>query len=99
MTQLELTYPHRAGSKDDGTSYLAARQIDSKASTIRSQVLDLFHRHDELTPEAVCALLDEDILTVRPRFSELKKLGRIRKTKKTRLNHNQKRVRVWELVT
>tara|TARA_B110000858_G_scaffold195316_1_gene251463 strand:- start:312 stop:623 length:312 start_codon:yes stop_codon:yes gene_type:complete len=96
QTSIPFTYPNLAGSKErGGTSEQAANQINHKAGTIRSRVMDLILSKGSITPEQAAEELGYSILAVRPRFSELKIKGKIHKTSSTKLNSNGKNVRVW----
>lgn len=63
-------YPDHPGYKARDTAQGAAEAIAPKASTLREQVL-LAIRRKPGTPEEVSLLLREDLLAIRPRFSEL----------------------------
>ena len=63
-----------------GASEDAARGIASKAKVLRERVYDLFDRYDNLTADECAALLKEDILSIRPRCSELFKSNLLKKT-------------------
>jgi phage tail tape-measure protein len=92
-------YPNHAGSKETGgTSEQAANQINQKAATIRSRVMNLMLAKGSMTPEDASEQLGYSILAVRPRFSELKLKGKIYKTSATKLNENGKNVRVWAAI-
>ena len=98
MTQQDLFYPEAPGHKEkDGTSQQAAEEIKPKAQTIRENLLALFKGGGDYTPEEAAEELEVDLLAIRPRFTELKLQGEIHKTERTRLNHNNKNVRVWAL--
>lgn len=92
MSQLAMKfdgYPNSPGWKKDGTSKLAARAIKPRANSIRNQVLEVL-QHEALTADEVAEALDLSILTVRPRCSELLKLGLIEETGVRRLNDSGK---------
>jgi len=88
-----------AGYKEKGgTSELAARQIAGHAATLRARIMDLFRSCGSLTPEEAAFFLNADLLGIRPRFTELRDAGEIRKTDRTNINAKGKRIRVWSLV-
>ena len=94
------TYPEMAGFKErGGTSEMAAAEINRSAETIRNEIANLFEKTHFLTPESAAFILKLSILSVRPRFTELKLSGIIRKTRNTVKNSNNKSVRVWERVS
>lgn len=93
------TYPETAGFKEKGgTSEQSAAEINRSAETIRNEIAKLFDKSNYLTPEGAASLLGLSILSVRPRFTELKLAGVIQKTNKTIRNSNNKSIRVWEKV-
>lgn len=67
------------GSKGRVTSTLAAEKAAHRAAALRTIVLDRIVEAGPagLTPEECAALLGEDILSIRPRFSELSVNGLI----------------------
>jgi len=81
-----------------GTSEQAAREIQGRAASLRNQLMSLFSRAFWLTPEDAADALGADILAIRPRFTELKQMGKIRKTDKTTTNAKGKTVRLWEFI-
>ena len=88
------SYPDRPGFKSAGTSSDAARATASRAPTVRDQILALLRRGDA-TPDEAAATLAVSILTARPRFSELKKMGLIFKTGTRRQNSSGMMADVW----
>lgn len=91
MTQQELDftrYPERAGAKDMDTGRAAANAIEGsgRAPLLRDRVLEVFARGYRLTADEVAAKLDEDILSIRPRVSELFKQHKLLDTGERRLN-------------
>jgi len=80
-----------------GTSEKAAREIQGRAASLRNQLMGLFSRAFWLTPEDAADALGADLLAIRPRFTELKQMGKIRKTDRTTTNAKGKTVRLWEL--
>ncbi len=79
-------YPDEPGSTDDNTSRRAAEEIRPKAKTIRARVWELLKRvfPRGLTPDEGAGILKIDFMSVRPRFTELYKQGKIEKTDDTR---------------
>jgi len=75
-------YPNEAGFKEDTTSREAAQAIETsgRAATLRENVLELYKSGFEGTADEVAQALDENILSVRPRVSELKTRGLIHPT-------------------
>lgn len=92
-------YPDHAGFKEKGgTSEEAALAIESKAATLRGQVLRLLQSGQHLTADEIAQRLEEGILSIRPRVSELKKLGLIEKTGDRRPNASGMNAAVWRAV-
>lgn len=95
MTQLDLlTYPHSPGSKRDGTSRDAAQAIAPRAKTLRDQCLALIRQHP-MTADECAAQLNESVLAIRPRITELLKLGHIRESGLRRKNASGASAAVW----
>jgi len=72
-------YPLSPGSKEDGTSLEAAELIKAGAETIRKKVYDVICNKGNFgaTADEVAELLNLSPFTVRPRVTELFKLGKI----------------------
>ena len=77
--QSDLFYPERPGVKARETSAEAAESMVGRAATIRERVLVQLRRQPG-TPEQVALILREDLLAVRPRFSELSAMRLIEDT-------------------
>ena len=80
-------YPERAGFTDLDTSKAAADQIEAKgrAETLRQRVLQWLEKGD-FTADEIASLMGEDILSVRPRVTELFKQGEILDTGRRKEN-------------
>lgn len=89
-------YPHAAGYKDCDTSKKAAETID--ANRLRGQCLHALKVMGAATSDAVADYLDESVLSIRPRFTELSKLGKIIDTGQRRPNRSGRHAKVWSLV-
>jgi hypothetical protein len=75
----ENTYPIEPGFKAVGPSQEAAEAITGLASTLRDLVRQTIARHPGgITADDVAFKLNRSILSVRPRVSELRRLGDIR---------------------
>jgi predicted HTH transcriptional regulator len=70
-------YPKSAGFKRSGTSQDAAEIIRPKVITLRDQVLAALKSLGPMTPDECAAHLGKSVLGVRPRLSELMRLGLI----------------------
>ena len=92
-------YPLFPGFKEGSTSFEAAESIQPSKGTLQRMVMDYLKQmgHHGATPDECASFYRENILNIRPRFSELKEKDRITKTTRTRQNSNGKNVRVWVL--
>jgi len=100
MKQLPLSldrYPRVAGWKSTDTSRAAAADIEDDAATIRGKVVVVLRR-GPLTADETAARLGMGLLSVRPRLSELRRMGRIDDTGFRRPNASGKQAIVWRLV-
>ena len=88
-------YPRSAGFKEKGgTSEKAAKAVDAEG--LRRRVLAVFPSPPTgLTADEAAALVGEDRLNVRPRVTELGKLGELVKTKTRRKNRSGASAAVW----
>ena len=90
-------YPNNAGYKEPTTSKKSAETVPAK--TIRKKCLMILRNKmqygDGATPDEIANLLNISILSVRPRFSELKLKDCIEDTGKTRTNESTKQAKVW----
>lgn len=90
-----MTYPTTPGYKADGTSEYAANTTD--AVTLRELAYQSLRKADK-TADEVAADLGLDRLAIRPRITELVRLGRVKKTEITRRNASGKPATVWRAV-
>jgi len=83
------------------TSADAARKIEDRAQTLREHAFSLIANYSlipyygGLIADEVAGLMGEDILAIRPRVSELVKMGAIEDTGRRRLNQRGNSQRVW----
>lgn len=89
-------YPDRPGYKQAGTSQAAADAERGRAPTLRSAVLALLAER-ELTADECAVEMRESVLSVRPRLSELVKMGKIEPTEERRKNASGHGAAVWRL--
>lgn len=90
-----FTYPQAAGFKGTETSQAAAETID--CHTLRAKVVEVLERAGPLTADQCAARMGLSILSVRPRFSELRNLGKVQDTGERRENSSGRRAVVWAL--
>src|SRR4051812_42095146 len=91
-------YPDRAGFKERTTSKDAAESMEPARAKLHADVLTELARGPATADEVALALGDLSVLAVRPRLSELRKLGKIAPTKDRRANVSGRMARVWRLV-
>jgi len=89
-------YPFAPGFKRRGTSQAAARTTD--AGGIRAEVLNTLKIVGPLTPDECADYMRSSVLSVRPRFTELARMGRIVRTGSKRPNTSGKTANVWRCV-
>jgi predicted ArsR family transcriptional regulator len=87
-------YPATPGFKAEGTSRAAAEAMKPRALTLREQVLSLL-KSAALTADECAARLEKTVLAVRPRLSELSRIGSIEDTGRTRRNESGVQATVW----
>ena len=94
---LEKKYPLTAGYKENSTSKEAAEKIDSRSTNLRTECLKIIKRKGNYgaTPEEVAEILSESILSIRPRFTELKLLQYIIDSGDRRKNSFGSNTKVW----
>lgn len=92
-------YPLSAGYKEDGTSKSAAELINAGVKTIRQQVFDIIMNKGSYgaTADEVAELLNLSPFTVRPRVTELYKLGKIVRSSERRKNSSGLKAYVYVL--
>ena len=78
VTKINPSYPEAPGYKNESTSKAAAESIKPRTKKLEERVLDVIRSFPfGCSPERVCEELEENILSVRPRFSQLKAKGLI----------------------
>ncbi|SRR6266851_1045584 len=89
------SYPQAPGVKSaDDTTLSAAAAIENKAATLRAAVLRMLQL-GHYTADEVADLLNESILSIRPRLSELRAMGLILATPARRANRSGHKAIVW----
>jgi len=73
-----MVYPDEPGWKEGGTSREAAESMSLRAVTLRKLAYDFIRRQPDHTADEIAMALDESVLTIRPRISELRKMLLIR---------------------
>jgi hypothetical protein len=93
----ESPYRNLPGFKESGTSKEAAERIQGKAALLRDRCLTLLKQRP-MTADEVAGALNESILSVRPRISELFHLKLIFKTQQRRTNKSGMSAVVWTTI-
>lgn len=94
MTDL-FTYPHAPGAQDRDTSRAAAVEIAPEAQQLRARALAVVERSNGLTADEVAGKLGLSILSIRPRMTELSRLGKVRDSGRRRANVSGRNAIVW----
>jgi len=91
-----ITYPNTPGHKGTDTSFDAAKSMQSRAETLRQLALDKIEKSlTGLTADRCADILNESILSIRPRLSELRRLGLIMDSGRRGTNTSGKKAVVW----
>jgi len=91
-------YPDVPGRRRVDTSIEAAEKIEGRAHTLRGLCLDVLRRNPEgMTADEVAHELGESVLTIRPRMTELKRMGRIVDSGVRRQNRSGRNAAVMKL--
>lgn len=96
---MSQNYPHSPGFKtvQTETSAQAAAEIKTRAATLRDKCLIALAR-TPLTADEVAERLNENILSIRPRLSELNKMSKIEDSGLRRENWSGKKAVVWRAI-
>lgn len=90
-------YPLAPGLKAGGTSQEAAKSMGLQGHVLRDRVYEAICASGKgLTADEAASLLKSSVLAIRPRCSELVKLGLIKDSCARRRNYSQRRAVVWE---
>lgn len=91
------SYPNQPGYRRTKTSRAAAAAVKERAPNLRDQVLRLLKETDNgLTADECAERIGKSILSIRPRVTELKRLGKIYDTELTRPNASGVQASVWK---
>jgi predicted ArsR family transcriptional regulator len=91
------TYPEYPGAKVAGTSQDAAEAMAEHAPTLRERILFLIGFEGPATTDEMAERLNVSVLAVRPRFSELRTMGKIEQTGERRTNASGMTANVWRI--
>lgn len=94
-----MNYPYAPGVKTatPETSREAAAAVVDMAAIVRERVYQMLKVFPDATPDEAAAFLCVDKLSVRPRFSELAKQGRIEDSGRRRKNASGKSAAAWRV--
>ena len=93
----EAKYPEAPGAKTGGTSKAAAESVKHRTERLRDQVLAALRKYP-MTADEAAKFLGESVLSVRPRCTELFRLGKITDTGVRRKNESGRSANVWRSV-
>lgn len=88
-------YPFAAGAQDRDTSRAAAESMGETAPQLRARALAVLERSSGLTADEVAGRLGLSILSIRPRVTELSRLGKVRDSGERRRNASGRQAIVW----
>lgn len=92
-----MSYPNKPGHKGWGASLLAALKFEKPAGTLRERTERAFAENRQgMTADYCARVLDESLLSIRPRVSELTAVGVLIKTNTMReCKHTGMRAHVY----
>ena len=91
-------YPDEPGFKAEGPSQQAAQAVAGTAKTLRAAVVQtLIEARHDMTADEIADAMGRSILSIRPRVSELHRLGAIQPTGMRRRNASGLSATAWEL--
>jgi hypothetical protein len=95
-----MAYPDRPGWKARGPSSEAAYAVARHATTLRTRVHSFLRDRypAAFSPDQIADSLGETILSVRPRVSELKKMGAIEPVSQRHKNRSGMSAHCWRAV-
>ena len=81
-----MNYPYTPGYQATDTSKAAAHRFDLKINDMHESVLEALRGTHGMTSDEVATKIGESILTIRPRVTELKRMGLVVDTGSRRKN-------------
>ena len=95
MNAIASPYNDAPGFKEPTTSAEAAAIVEEDAATLRGRCLELVKLRGDMTADEAATMMDKSVLAIRPRFTELFKLGWIYKSGMRRKNASGISATVW----
>lgn len=89
-------YPVAPGYKATGTSQAAAASMQVEAGTLRAACLRTLKTYGAQTADEIAREIRETPFAVRPRLTELQRLGLVRDSGERRANASGRSAIVWE---
>lgn len=93
---MSARYPNAPGFKVSGPSQDAAEKVQTKTERLRAAILEALAT-SPMTADEMADHLGHSVLLVRPRFSELKRVGRIEESSARRRNQSGMTATVWKV--
>lgn len=91
-----VSYPKTPGFKEGTTSREAAESMASRVEHLRERCLTRIANRPS-TPDEIAEALGESVLSIRPRITELKQLGKIEPSGERRKNASGRAAKVWRI--
>lgn len=88
-------YPRTPGARGTDTSRAAADVAAETAPLLRARALAVLERSRGMTADEVAGRLGISILSIRPRLTELSRLGKVRDSGSRRRNASGRMAIVW----
>ena len=91
-------YPYKAGHRGHRNSITSAKDTDKRLSRLHKQILIELYKHPKgLIGSELADILNVNLLTIRPRTTELKLQGVIIDTEKNKKNYGGKPESIYKL--
>jgi len=90
-----MNYPETPGYKVSGPSRESAQMMANQSYKLRGRCMAALTEVKEATADEIASTINESILSVRPRFSELVKMRAIVATGERRKNESGHNATVW----
>jgi len=92
-----MSYPQSPGYKREGTAEEAASSMADEQKSLLNAVQLALSAYGPQTADEVASALKRDRLAIRPRLTELQRLGLVVDSGDRRKNESGRRAIVWEL--